>query len=80
MNAEWLRLTYWNKPKNRSKEQIQKDSDAAKIAVAKKYAKFIPEADRYYTFPQIVLRYAKTHNTDIAKYIFVKDDSLEAHS
>ena len=78
MNSEWLRLTYWNKPKDRTKEQIQKDSDAAKIAVAKKYAKFIPEADRYYTFPQIVLRYAKTHNTDIAKYIYVKDESIQS--
>lgn len=77
MSSEWVRKTYRGKDKNRSDAQKEIDSNNAKIELAKKYAKFIPDIDKYYTYPQIILRYAKKHDTDIAKYISVSESSLE---
>lgn len=39
------------------------------IEAAKKYADYVPYVDRYYTWPQFILYYAKTHDTTLAKYI-----------
>lgn len=40
-----------------------------KIEAAKKYQEYIPYIDRYITWPQFILHYAKTHDTPLAKYI-----------
>lgn len=40
-----------------------------KIIAAQKYAEFIPEIDRYNTWTQFILHYAKVHNTALADYI-----------
>lgn len=69
MNSEFVREVYWNKPKDRSDEEIKNAQEAAKIKIAKKYWKYIPEIDRYFSWQQIILHYAKEHDTPIAKYI-----------
>ena len=77
MGQEWVREVYWDKPEDRTDEQLKKDQEEAKIKIAKKYAKFIPEIDRYYAYKEIILRYAKTHNTSIAPYIYATYDNIE---
>jgi rRNA-processing protein FCF1 len=77
MGQEWVREVYWDKAEDRTDEQLKKDQEEAKIKIAKKYAKFIPEIDRYYAYKEIILRYAKTHNTSIAPYIYATYDNIE---
>lgn len=68
MNEEWFDYVYrswvkyeWEALKNRQYQW--------KIEAAKKYQEYIPYIDRYLTWPQFILHYAKTHDTPLAKYI-----------
>jgi hypothetical protein len=84
MSQKAYRDTYYSdtkaerqRKKDRTDEQIKEEYKANKINTAKEYAKFIPLIDRQYAYPEIILRYAKTHDTPIADYINVTDDQLE---
>ena len=74
MNREMLNYAfrsgiYYDKDDPES-QKLKKDMMAKwSIEAAKKYAKYIPEIDRYRTWPQFILYYAKTHDTSLAKYI-----------
>lgn len=74
MNREWLNYvwrswiyyTEWDSQSQKIKEQRMAQWE---IEAAKKFAKYIPEVDRYNTWTQFILHYAKTHDTSLAKYI-----------
>ncbi len=68
MNAEWFDYVYrsWVKYEWKALEDRQYQW---KIEAAKKYKDYIPYIDRYITWPQFILHYAKTHETPLAKYI-----------
>lgn len=59
---------YYNNTQE-SKDLLAQRMREWKIEVAKKYADYIPDVDKYYTWTQFILHYAKIHDTDIAKYI-----------
>lgn len=74
MNKEMLNYAFrsgiYYDDNNPESQKLKKDMMAKWcIEAAKKYAKYIPEIDRYRTWPQFILYYAKTHNTTLAKYI-----------
>lgn len=75
MNSEWVRKVYWNVPKDRTEAQIKQAQENAMVEISKKYAKYIPYVDKYYTYTQIMLNYAKEHDTSIAKYIWTSSES-----
>lgn len=84
MSQKAYRDTYYSdtkverqRKKDRTDEQIKEEYKVNKINAAKEYAKFVPLIDRQYTYPEIILRYAKTHNTSIADYISVTDEQIE---
>lgn len=74
MNKEMLRYTFrsgiYYDDNDPESQKLKKDMMAKwSIEAAKKYAKYLPEIDRYRTWPQFILYYAKTHDTSLAKYI-----------
>lgn len=67
MNRAWFEYAYINTPK-----ELQWNKDVlkkAEIYAAQKYAEYIPEVDRALSWTQIVLHYAKVHDTALAPYI-----------
>lgn len=67
MNRARFDYAYVNAPKD-EKWSDKRKADA-EIYAAKKYAKYIPEVDRARSWTQIVLHYAKVHDTALAPYI-----------
>lgn len=68
MNQAWFEYTYMSWTKYEW-DALKERSLQWRIYAAKKYGQYVPDADKYYTWPQFILYYAKTHNTPLAKYI-----------
>lgn len=80
MNREWLNYVYrswiyYTKWDPESEKILEQRQAQWQIEAAKKFAKYIPEIDRYNTWTQFILHYAKTHDTTLAKYISSPWDS-----
>lgn len=73
MNAEWYNYVYkswiYYDKSQASQDLLKQRMYEWKIEAAKKYADYIPDVDKQYTWTQFILHYAKIHDTDIAKYI-----------
>lgn len=73
LNNEWFNYVFrsWIKYTDTPESQELKKQRTIewKIKAAQKYAKYIPYVDRNYSWTQIILHYAKVHDTPIAKYI-----------
>ena len=73
MNTEWYNYVYksWIRYEDTEewKQMLDQRMKQWKIEVAKKYADYVPEVDKYLSWTQFILHYAKIHDTSIAKYI-----------
>lgn len=68
MSQEWYNYVYrsWTRYEWEALEARKKQWE---IVAAQKYSEYLPYVDRYLTWPQFILYYAKMHDTTLAKYI-----------